>query len=77
MAPSWCGLAPVHDSIGYLTSATPSAAFDGWVALALLAAGRSRFGQRLLAVSPAHAEQTEVEVVSPHMLDPENLRVRA
>jgi hypothetical protein len=24
-----------------------------------------------------HAERTEVEITSPHMLDPENLRVRA
>jgi hypothetical protein len=24
-----------------------------------------------------HAERTEVEITSPHMLDPENVRVRA
>ena len=64
-------------SLGYLTSVTAAAAFDGWVGLALLSAGRSRLGQRLVAASPTHAENVDVEVVSPHMYDPENLRVRA
>jgi sarcosine oxidase subunit alpha len=64
-------------SLGYLTSATPAAAFDGWLGLALLAGGRGRHGQRLLAVSPVHAESVEVDVVSPHAFDPENHRVRA
>ncbi len=64
-------------SLGYLTSVSPSAALEGWVGLALLATGRSRLGQRLVAASPAHAEQTEVTIVSPHMFDPENHRVRA
>jgi glycine cleavage system aminomethyltransferase T len=66
-----------HASLGYLTSATASASFEGWVGLALLAAGRARLGQRLVATSPVHQEQTEVVVVSPHMYDPENQRVRA
>jgi sarcosine oxidase subunit alpha len=64
-------------SLGYLTSVTASAAFEGWVGLALLATGRARLGQQLTAASPAHDEQTDVVVVSPHMYDPENLRVRA
>jgi heterotetrameric sarcosine oxidase alpha subunit len=63
-------------SLGYLTSATPAAAFDGWLGLALLAGGRECRGQRLLAVSPVHAESIEVEVGSPHAFDPENHRVR-
>jgi len=63
--------------LGYLTSCTPSVEFDGWVGLALLAGGRERIGQRLFAVSPVRGEATEVKVLSPHMLDPENTRVRA
>jgi sarcosine oxidase subunit alpha len=43
----------------------------------LLAGGRRRIGGRLIAASPIHGESTEVEIVSPHHLDPENLRVRA
>ncbi len=66
-----------HPSLGYLTSVSAGAAIDGWVGLALLATGRSRLGQRLVAASPAHDEQTEVAIVSAHMFDPENHRVRA
>jgi heterotetrameric sarcosine oxidase alpha subunit len=64
-------------SLGYLTSSTPGVELDGWVGLALLAAGRQRVGQQLLGVSPLHDEEVELRIVSPHMLDPENARVRA
>ncbi|HXB17533.1 MAG TPA: 2Fe-2S iron-sulfur cluster-binding protein [Steroidobacteraceae bacterium] len=64
-------------SLGYITSSTPSVDLEGWVGLALLAAGRQRIGARLLGTSPIHGESTEVEVVSPHMLDAENTRVRS
>ena len=64
-------------SLGYLTSATPSVEFEGWVALALLRGGRQRLGARMLARSPVHEEVTEVQILGPHMLDPENARVRA
>jgi len=64
-------------SLGYVTSSTPSTELDGWVGLALLAGGRRCRGQRLLATSPVHNEATEVEIVSPQMIDPENARVRA
>jgi sarcosine oxidase subunit alpha len=65
------------ESLGYLTSVTPSVEFEGSVALALLRGGRERLGARLLARSPVHEEATEVQILSPHMLDPENTRVRA
>jgi len=64
-------------SLGYLTSATPSVEFEGWVGLALLRGGRQRLGARLLARSPVHEEATEVQILGPHMFDPENTRVRA
>ena len=64
-------------SLGYVTSCTPSVEFDGWVGLALLGGGRERHGQRLIGRSPVHNEETEVQVLSPHMLDAENSRVRA
>ena len=63
-------------SLGYMTSSSPSTEVAGWVGLALLAGGRRRIGERLIGLSPIHAEAIEIEVVSPHMLDPENLRVR-
>ena len=64
-------------SLGYVTSCTPSVELEGWVGLALVAAGRSRIGTRLNGAAPVHGERTELELVSPHMVDPENLRVRA
>lgn len=64
-------------SLGYITSSTPSVELGGWVGLALLAGGRQRIGTRLLGTSPLHGERTALEVVSPHMLDAENTRVRA
>jgi glycine cleavage system aminomethyltransferase T len=64
-------------SLGYLTSSTPSVELEGWVGLALLAGGRQRIGQRLTGSSAVHGESVELEIVSPHMLDPENHRVRA
>ena len=64
-------------SLGYVTSSTPSVELEGWLGLALLAGGRRRIGERLIGTSPMHDEATEIEIVSPHMLDPENARVRA
>ncbi len=65
------------DSLGYITSATPSVELEGWVGLALLAAGRQRVGERLIGRSPIHEERTPLSIVAPHMLDPQNRRVRS
>jgi sarcosine oxidase subunit alpha len=64
-------------SLGYVTSSTPSVELAGWVGLALLADGRARIGTRVLGASLIHEELEELEVVSPHFVDPENQRVRA
>ena len=64
-------------SLGYVTSATPSVEFEGWVGLALLSGGRQRIGERLVARSPVTDESTEVQILAAHMLDPENTRVRS
>src|SRR5262249_12974145 len=64
------------ESLGYLTSVTPSVEFEGWVGLALLRGGRQRLGARLLARSPVHQESTEVRIPRPHMPDPETPCVR-
>jgi methylglutamate dehydrogenase subunit C len=64
-------------SLGYITSSTPATQHSGWLGLALLANGSARSGAQLLAVSPLHGEQLAVAILSPHMLDPENSRVRA
>jgi sarcosine oxidase subunit alpha len=64
-------------SLGYITSSTPSVELQGWVGLALVSAGRQRIGQQVRGVSPIHSESTELKIISPHMVDPENVRVRA
>jgi methylglutamate dehydrogenase subunit C len=64
-------------SLGYVTSCTPSVATSGWVGLALVAGGRARIGTRLIGSAPLSGERTEIELVSPHMFDAENARVRA
>ena len=38
--------------------------------------GHARMGETLRAVSPIHDTETEVEVVSPHFVDPEGERLR-
>ena len=63
--------------LGYVTSSTPCVLEDGWFGLALLAGGRQRIGQRLHVVAATHGERIEVEIVSPHRLDPKNTRVHA
>ena len=64
-------------SLGYVTSSTPSVALGGWVGLALVAGGRARIGSRLTGSAPLSGESTQIEIVSPHMFDAENARVRA
>jgi sarcosine oxidase subunit alpha len=66
-----------EESLGYVTSCTPSVELTGWVGLALVSGGRRRIGQRLTGSAPVHAERCEIEIVSPHMVDAENTRVRA
>jgi methylglutamate dehydrogenase subunit C len=63
-------------SLGYITSSTPSTELAGWVGLALLSGGRARMGEQLTGTSPIHNERVALRIVSPHMLDPENARVR-
>ena len=64
-------------SQGYVTSACMAAEGEGWLGLGLLAGGQKRHGERLVAASPLYGESIEVEIVSPHMVDAENARVRA
>jgi methylglutamate dehydrogenase subunit C len=64
-------------SLGFITAATLSVEFHGWIGLALLENGRERMGEVLTAASPVFGESARVRIVSPHHLDPENSRVRA
>jgi heterotetrameric sarcosine oxidase alpha subunit len=64
-------------SLGWATSITRSVELERWLGLAMIRSGPERIGQRLYATYPLKNEVVEVEVCSPHHVDPENLRVRA
>ncbi len=55
--------------LGHVTSSYRSAALERPFGLALLAGGRDRIGERVLA--PVGDELVEVEVTSPVLYDPE------
>lgn len=61
---------------GYVTSAAYSPALSTPIALALLKSGADRIGERMKAVSPVDDISIDVEVVSPHFVDPEGGRLR-
>ena len=64
------------NSQGWVTSATRSVVFGGWIALGMLRHGRGRMGETIRVESPLHGESIEAMIVNPHMYDPENARVR-
>ena len=63
-------------SEGYLTACCMASEGEGWLGLALLVGGQARHGERMIAASPIYNHEVEVIVTSPHVLDPENARVR-
>lgn len=64
-------------SLGWVASVTRSVELERWIGLALVSGGPESIGQRMFATSPLHNEVVEVEITSPHHVDPENRRVRA
>jgi len=71
-------LAPDDErSMGWVTSVTRSVEHERWIGLAMVQGGAERHGQHLFATFPLKNEVVEVEITSPHHVDPENARVRA
>lgn len=64
-----------HDE-GYVTSAAYSPTLGLPIALALLARGAERHGQRIIVHDPVRGADVEAEVCDPVFLDPEGARVR-
>ncbi len=62
-------------SLGHVTATTYSPALEKNIALALLAGGRRRHGQRLWAADPLRGTHVPVEVVAPCFFDPEGTRL--
>jgi sarcosine oxidase subunit alpha len=63
-------------SLGWVTSITRSVELERWIGLAMLSHGSERKGERMFATFPLKNEIVEVEIASPHHVDPENRRVR-
>jgi methylglutamate dehydrogenase subunit C len=64
-------------SLGWVSSVTQSVELGRWIGLALVREGDKRIGERLFAAYPLKDEIVEVEITSPHHVDPENTRVRS
>ncbi len=65
-----------HDQ-GYVTSAAYSPVLNSAIGLAFLKDGANRMGETMRLVSPVTNDNTTVEVVSAHFVDPEGGRLRA
>ncbi len=63
--------------LGHVTSIAYSPELGTPIALALLEGGHERIGERLVAAFPLRDQNVEVEVVSPHFIDPEGSRMHA
>jgi sarcosine oxidase subunit alpha len=62
--------------LGHVTSWCFSPNLGAWIALALLANGRDRYGETLWAISPLANARVRVRVSSPVFIDPEGKRLR-
>ena len=62
--------------LGHVTSSCWSPNLETWIALALLAGGRTRHGEILWAVSPLADAKARVRVGPPCFIDPEGERLR-
>ncbi len=66
---------PVH-MLGEVTSNCYSPNMKEFIGLGIVKNGPERIGERLWAVSPLTKDYVEVELCSPHFVDPEGERVR-
>ncbi len=71
------GAAPVAaNDGGWLTSKVYSPHLGQDIALGFLKAGDTKIGQKMRIVNLLAGLDTEVEIISPHMFDPEGVRLR-
>jgi len=71
------GAQPVlENDEGWLTSVAYSPSLGHHIGLGFLVRGHERTGEIVSAISHLHSDQTEVEVVSAHFVDPDGERLR-
>ena len=61
---------------GWLSSVAFSPTLGHYIGLGFIENGSTRIGEKVLAVNLLQNKKTEVEIVSPHFLDPEGIRQR-
>ena len=62
--------------LGHITSWCFSPNLNAWIALALLAGGRSRYGETLWAISPLADAKVQVKIGPSCFIDPDGARLR-
>ena len=62
---------------GWMTSVAYSPELGHSIGLGFVTRGHDRIGETVMAVSPTRGVDTLVEIVSPHMIDPDGERLRA
>jgi sarcosine oxidase subunit alpha len=62
-------------SLGHITAACFSPALGKYVALALIANGKTMIGKQAFATDPLRGRHVSVEIVSHHIFDPEGKRM--
>ena len=64
------------DDEGWLSSVAFSPTLGHYIGLGFIKNGSTRIGEKVLAVNLLQNKNTEVEIVSPHFIDPEGIRQR-
>ena len=64
------------DDEGWLSSVAFSPTLGHYIGLGFKKNGSTRIGEKVLAVNLLQNKNTEVEIVSPHFIDPEGIRQR-
>jgi sarcosine oxidase subunit alpha len=68
--------ATMDNDEGWITSVAFSPSLGHQVGLGFITRAHERRGEVVRAVSPVHGTETEVEIVSPHFIDPDGERLR-
>ena len=70
-------VAKAENDDGWITSLVYSPHMGQYIALGYLKDGANRIGEKMRAVNLLAGTDTEIEIVSPHFIDPEGERLRA
>ena len=69
-------VATTDNDEGWMTSVAYSPTLGYWIGLGFIERGQERIGDVVIAADPLRGGSTEVEIVSPHFIDPEGERLR-